>query len=321
MSARTALITGAAGQDGTLLAEWLGSLGYRLVGVVREPTLGERPPSAAIEWVTIDLTDSSAVRALLERCQPDEIYHLAAHHHSSQQNAAAPETKQRVLETNFMATQTLAFALLASGAKSSLVFAASSQMYTATASTTRVSELTPRQPATFYGHVKSWSTELLAQLRTELGLRASTAILFNHESPVRGTQFVSRKIAQAAAAIRCGRPRALEIANTRARVDWGSAADTVRALHLMATAERPHDYVVASGSLHSVQELLEVAFGYCGLEWREHTRVAAERETPALCGDPTLIETTLGWRRTVSFEQMIQQMVEHDLRSLTETAS
>jgi GDPmannose 4,6-dehydratase len=221
------------------------------------------------------------------------------------------------LETNFSITQALAFAVLQAGAKSSLVFAGSSQMYTATGIEDRVNEHTPRRPSTFYGHVKTWSTELLAQLRTDFGLRASTAILFNHESPLRRPQFVSRKIAQAAAAIRAGQAVELEIANVRSRVDWCSATDVVRALHLMATASVANDYVIASGTLHSVEDLLEIAFSHCGLDWRQHTKVQAAREEPALCGDPQLIETTLGWRRRVSFEQLIRGMVEYDLQEVT----
>jgi GDPmannose 4,6-dehydratase len=315
MSAKTALITGATGQDGTLLSEWLLGLGYRVVGVVREAPGSRALRPAGAELISADLCDPLAVRTLLERWQPDEIYHLAAYHHSSQDGASGSPlaARQSMLATNFTCTQVLAFAVLATGAKPSLVFAASSQMYTA-GGDERVSELTPRRPSTFYGHLKSWSADLLAQLRAEFGLRASTAILFNHESPLRGSQFVSRKITQAAAAIRGGRPGGLEILNTCARVDWCSATDVVRALHLMATAPVVRDYVVASGSLHSVEDLLALAFGYCGLDWREHTSVHMAREEPALCGDPRLIESALGWQRSVSFEQLIRAMVDHDLR-------
>jgi GDPmannose 4,6-dehydratase len=318
MPAKTALITGATGQDGTLLSEWLRTQGYRVVGVVRNLAQCHPQRQGGIQLITADLCDQAAVRMLLERWQPDEIYHLAAYHHSSQESASAAQlaARQRMLETNFLATQALAFAILAAGAKPSLVFAASSQMYTAGGGADPISELTPRQPSTFYGHIKSWSTGLLAQLRADFGLRASTAILFNHESPLRRSQFVSRKITRAAAAIRSGRTVELEISNSGARVDWCSATDVVRALHLMAAAPTAGDYVIASGTLHSVADLLATAFGHCGLDWREHTKVHAAREEPALCGDPRLIETTLGWRRLVSFEQLIHGMVDHDLRLL-----
>jgi GDPmannose 4,6-dehydratase len=317
MAAKTALITGAIGQDGSLLSEWLTSSGYRVVGIVREAAQAEARNTHNVELMTADLCDAAVVRNLLDRYQPDEIYHLAAHHHSSEEGASGARlaVKRRMVETNFNITQTLAFAVLDHGAPTSLVFAGSSQMYTATLAGERVNERTVRQPSTFYGHVKSWSAGLLGQLRADLGLRAGTAILFNHESPLRRGQFVSRKITQAAAAIRSGRAVEIEIANVRARVDWCSASDAVRALHLMATASVANDYVIASGILHSVEDLLGTAFGHCGLDWRRYTKVQAAREEPALCGDPASIETTLGWRRLVSFEQLIRQMVDHDLES------
>jgi GDPmannose 4,6-dehydratase len=316
MATRTALITGALGQDGTLLSEHLAAQGYRVIGLVREAAQLVERRQSGVELVTTDLCDRTAVAQLLERCQPDEIYHLAAYHHSAQDNrrGASLAAKRLTLDTNFRITETLAFAILEAGAKSSLVFAGSSQMYTAVGAEDLVNEQTPRRPSTFYGHVKTWGAELLAQLRADLGLRASTAILFNHESPLRGGKFVSRKITQAAAAIRAGQTMELEIGNTGARVDWCSAKDAVRALHLMATAPVARDYVIASGALHSVEDLLQTAFSHCGLDWRKHTKAQVARVDPALCGDPKLIETTLGWRRSVSFEQMIREMVDHDMK-------
>ncbi|MEI8255819.1 MAG: GDP-mannose 4,6-dehydratase [Deltaproteobacteria bacterium] len=319
MTVRTALITGATGQDGTLLGEHLVGLGYRVVGVVRKDA-ATNPAGrvAGVDLVAADLCDHVVVRGLLDRWQPDEIYHLAAFHHSSEDHSAgaSPVTsRQRTLATNFLATQALAFAVLESGAHPALVFAASSQMYTPAGPCDVISESTPRRPSTFYGHVKSWSTDLLAQLRADLGLRASTAILFNHESPLRGAQFVSRKITRAAAAIRSGRAAGLEVLNTRARVDWSSARDVVVALHRMAVSQTPGDHVVASGALHSVEDLLEVAFGHVGLDWRDHTTVRGAHSDNALQGDPRKLETDLGWRRAWTFENMIVEMVEHDLHS------
>lgn len=316
MAGKTALITGALGQDGTLLTEHLLAQGYRVVGVVREPVSLERQPQERVTLLTADLCSRTEVAGLLDRWQPDELYHLAAYHHSSQDDlqGASVAAKQRTVDTNFRITETLAFALLEAGSKSSLVFAGSSQMYTAGQATDPINERTARRPSTFYGHVKMWAADLLARLREDLGLRAGTAILFNHESPLRGTQFVSRKITQAAASIRAGKPVELKLANTAARVDWCSAKDVARALHLMATAPAAGDYVIASGTPHSVEDLLQVAFSHCGLDWRAHTQVTATASTPALCGDPRLIETTLGWRRSITFEHMIQEMVDHDMK-------
>jgi|SRR5579872_598864 len=317
MATRVALITGVLGQDGSLLSEWLVSQGYRVVGVVRTPAQ-TRTPRPRVELVHADLCDPEEVRWLLDSCKPDEIYHLAAFHVSAQEGAGAQlEARRLMLATSFNITQTLAMSLLESGAKSHLVFAGSSQMYTATGAEDRVDETTPRQPSTFYGHAKSWAAQLLAQLRAEFGLRASTAILFNHESPRREARFVSRKITQAAAQIAAGRNTRLELANIQARVDWCSASDVVRALHAMASAREGRDYVIASGTLHSVEELLECAFRRCGLDWRAHVTFQSTRPEASLRGDPALIEATLGWRRSVSFEQLVQDMVDNDVKLLS----
>jgi GDPmannose 4,6-dehydratase len=313
MATKTALVTGATGQDGTLLSEHLLTLGYRVVGVVRR---GGSSIINDVERVEADLSDRAVVRALLDRVSPDEVYHLAAFHHSSQDASVVAQFafREGVLSTGFSATQALALGILEAGARTSLVFAASSQMYTADVWTEVVTESTPRRPSTFYGHVKSWSMELLAQLRADLGLRASTAILFNHESPLRPPQFVSRKITRAAAAAKLGYPVALEVLNTRARVDWSSARDVVVALQRMA--DTPDDYVVASGRLHAVEDLLEIAFRHVGLDWHDHATVRATREENALAGDARKLEGALGWTRAWTFEGMVQDMVEHDLASM-----
>lgn len=323
MAARTALITGALGQDGSLLAELLLSRGYRVVGVIRAgATVPAQGPLTAVEFVATDLADPMAVRALLEQWQPDELYHLAAFHHSSQDNtvSTALAGKDAMLSTNFLATKTLAFALLDLQSACHLVFASSSQMFTAVDMSHEISEQSPRQPATFYGHVKSWSMDLLAFLRGESGLRASSAILFNHESPRRGAQFVSRKITRAAAHAAAGGQPGLELHNIGARVDWSSARDVVLALSLMGRSATPRDYVVASGALHSVRDLLQTAFGHLGLDWMRFARFQEDRATPALVGQARALEATLGWKRAMSFEDMVTEMVDHDLRAWVPTA-
>jgi GDPmannose 4,6-dehydratase len=313
---RTALITGVAGQDGGLLAELLLSKGYRVVGVVRAERLHQqdREPSG-VKLVTVDLTDRKSVLSLLDQEQPHEVYHLAAFHHSSQDNRLSTvlANKEAMLSTNFLATRTLAFALLEMGIECHLVFASSSQMFTPTRMAHEISEASSRSPSTFYGHVKSWSTDLLAHLRAEAGLRASTAILFNHESPRRSPQFVSRKITQAAARAAAGGVAALELNNIGARVDWSSARDAVRALSLMGRSDAPRDLVVASGRLHSIRDLLDAAFRRVGLDWSRYVEYRADSEAPALVGRPEAIEQILGWQRAVSFEGMVAEMVDADL--------
>lgn len=315
-AARTALITGATGQDGTLLAELLDGQGCRVIGVAKQGSgTGSGRQPVPMHLIEADICDPSAVLALLTEWRPDEIYHLAAVHHSTQDSPHHSEVRARMamLDTNFGSTKALAFAVLESGISCHVVFAGSSQMYSAATRCHEIDESSPRNPSTFYGHVKSWSADLLACLRSEHGLCASTAILFNHESPLRRAQFLSRKVSRAAAAASLGRPIPLELLNIGSRADWSSANDIVRAMRLMALSAQPRDYVVASGELRSVRGLLEVAFGHVGLDWREFTIYRLDREEPALFGQPRLLETALGWKRTRSFADTINEMVDHDI--------
>ncbi len=330
MSAReTSLITGALGQDGSLLGEYLLGLGHEVIGIVRERTGASAAAPAGMRLMSADLADEAATRSLLGALRPNAIYHLAAVHHATQELDAncSVDVYRDMLEMNFLATRSLAFSMLETCPQARLVFAASSQMYSAGSTIPgaclEVDESTRRHPQTFYGHSKSWSADLLAFLRRESGLHASSAILFNHESPRRQPQFVTRKIARmAAAAAQAGsRGGKLELMNIGARVDWSSAADVVRALHLMAQADVAEDYVVASGSLHTVRDVLEIAFRHVGLDWREHVAFEQDAPTPALVGRPEKIERVLGWRRQVGFEQMIAEMVDSDLQQFSPDAS
>ena len=317
MAARTAFITGVLGQDGSLLAELLLSRGYRVVGAVKAGSATPRQgPLAEVSFVVADFGDPTAVRRLLETWRPDELYHLAAFHHSSQDNSvsAALAGKSAMVATNFLSTKALAFALAEMQSHCHLVFASSSQMFTATQMDHEIREDSPRQPATFYGHTKSWSMDLLAFLRTESGLRASAAILFNHESPRRGEQFVSRKVSRAAALAAAGRHATLELQNIGARVDWSSARDVVEALSLIGRSADPRDYVVASGTLHSVRDLLQAAFGHVGLDWRRFATFREDRAMPALVGRARALSDALGWKPAMRFEDMVAEMVDHDLR-------
>jgi GDPmannose 4,6-dehydratase len=312
---KTALITGAAGQDGTLLAQHLTGRGYQVIGVVRSGSAGCRWTHGAVQWVEADICEPPIIGGLLSKWRPSEIYHLAALHHSAEDSSHHSElpSRQAMLDTNFGSTKSLAFAVLESKVHCHLVFAASSQMFTAAHSRHVIDEASPRYPSTFYGHTKSWCTDLLAYLRNDARLCASTAILFNHESPLRKPQFVSRKITQAAAAARSGRPIPLDLLNIGSRVDWSGARDVVRAMHLMALSAEPRDYVVATGQLQSVRHLLETAFGHVGLDWRDFTTFRVDQEEPALCGQPRLLEMKLGWKRMHSFADVITEMVDRDV--------
>lgn len=315
MVARTALITGALGQDGVLLAESLLSRGYRVVGVVRAGrSLPIDGPLTEVHFTSIDLCDPIAIRSLLDEWRPNEVYHLAAFHHSSQERSSstASASREEILNVNFLATKSLAFALLEAKADCHLVFASSSQVFTAVDMIHIVNESSPRHPSTFYGHAKSWSMDLLDFLRRESGLRASSVILFNHESTRRSTQFVSRKITRAAAMAACGERVDVQLQNIGSRVDWSSAHDVVHALSLIGQEQAPKDYTVASGQLHSVRQLLEIAFDHVGLDWKRFATFQEERATPALVGETQTLEHLTAWRRAVRFEDMVTEMVDHD---------
>jgi GDPmannose 4,6-dehydratase len=313
---KRALIIGAAGQDGTLLAAHLDTLGYQIVGAVRSGSnITKLPGLNSVRLVEIDIRDASQLGDLIAEFTPDEIYHLAAFHHSAedQSSHAKFHSRQSMVEINFESTKALAFAILASTLPCHLLFAGSSQMFTPNRDQHVISESDRYKPSTFYGHTKMWSADLLALLRQEYGLRASTAILFNHESHLRRPQFVSRKIALAAGAAHFGRPVRLDLLNVGARADWCAAKDVVRALHLIASSHEPRDYVVASGELHSVRSMLEIAFARAGQDWRQFTTFRFDAREHALCGDSRLIEAALGWRRTQSFPDMIAEMVEAEI--------
>ena len=317
MSQKTALITGIWGQDGRLLAGHLLGLGYRVIGVSR-PGRAQFVDAAlpAVHCDFTDITDPVAVRALIETWRPDEIYHLAAFHHSSQENSigAALSSRGAMLATNFLSTKNLAFAMMETRTPAHLVFASSSQMFTAEKAIHEITEDTLRKPSTFYGHTKSWGMDLLAFLRAEHGIRASTAILFNHESPLRGEQFVSRKITRAAAAAKMGSTAKLVLQNIGARVDWSSARDVICALHLLSSDSEGQDCVVASGELHSVGDFVETAFSCLGLDWRSYVEFQDNHEIPALVGKAEKIREALGWAPACSFENMIKEMVNQDMQ-------
>lgn len=315
----TALVTGPLGQDGQLLTPILKEQGYCVVGVSKP---GQQVQCEVADGLTLhvaaDLCQPSVVASLLEEHRPEAIYHLAAAHHSSQDLAAADDIalKQRMLRVNFDAVRTIAFTMLQMRSDAHLVFAASSQMYTARSEQRHISEATPRDPATFYGFTKAWSVDLLGALRTATGLRASSAILFNHESALRSPRFVSRKLTQAAAQAKAGMKPRVKLMNIGALVDWSCARDVVSALWLMARAATPQDYVVASGRLHSVRELADVAFRHVGLDWRDHVSFDMDAPTPALIGNSQRISENLVWRPKSSFESMIKMMVDHDMSAL-----
>jgi GDPmannose 4,6-dehydratase len=311
---RTALVTGIYGQDGSLLAEHLLARGYRVVGVARP----DAPPrnETACDVIAIDLAHPPARWAhdLLGRVAPDEIYCLAACHRSSDPNLRDdPDQQQRMVDVNFAAPLALAHAVLAARSSTSLVLAASSQMYTPTDPPLRVDEQTPFSPTTFYGTLKASAVSAIRFLRDQQGLRGASAILFNHESPRRTPDFVSRRISRAAARIAAGLERELEVVDLASLVDFSSARDVVAGLHVMAATATPVDCVVASGQLHSIEDICRVAFSAVGLDYRDYVR---SQRPPgprsALVGDPSRL-SSLGWSATRSFEDWVREMVARDV--------
>ena len=315
------VITGARGQDGTLLRQLLVSQGHRVLGIVR--TRGGSIDSGAAEDIAVDLCDSTALSRVIAEFRPDQWYHLAACHHSSEQSGD-PGTDSEMVRTNFLSVEILLSLLLKMRPQCRLLVTGSSQMYSRTPGRRiLVDEETTMAPSTFYGQTKTWSRELLHHYRARRGMFASMAILFNHESVLRQPVFLSRKTTQAVARISEGQQTELVIQDADAEVDWSSARDVVNGMRLMLTADQPADFVLASGQARRVADLLEVAFRHAGLEWRTHVRSQSPKTSTTagvLVGNPQKAEQTLGWQRLDSFEDLIREMVTHDRRLLREQA-
>ncbi|HET7600687.1 MAG TPA: GDP-mannose 4,6-dehydratase [Gemmatimonadales bacterium] len=314
-----ALITGITGQDGSYLAELLLSKGYQVFGVVRrtshhsyeriEHLLGK------VEIVPADLLDQHSLTVVLQETRPDEVYNLAA------QSYVPTSWTQPVLTGEFTAlgvTRILeAIRLVHPAAR--FYQASSSEMFgkvTETPQNER-SRFYPRSP---YGVAKVYGHWITVNYRESYGLYAVSGILFNHESPRRGIEFVTRKVTDGVARIKLGLARELRLGNLDAKRDWGYAADYVDAMWRMLQRPEPTDYVVGTGVAHSVRDLVEVAFAHVGLDWRKHVAVDPKFIRPAevdlLLADASKARTELGWAPTVSFEGLIGMMVDADLRRL-----
>jgi GDPmannose 4,6-dehydratase len=307
------VITGAHGQDGTLLRGLLASQGHRLLGIVR--TRDTRVSSGAPGTIAADLCDVAAMSRVIVDFEPDQWYHLAACHHSSEQSGDS-NTDGEMVRTNFLAVEILLSLLLKLRPQCRLLVTGSSQMYSRVPGRRIVvNEETLMAPATFYGQTKMWSRELLYHYRSRRGLFASMAILFNHESVLRPPGFLSRKITQAVAQIAGGKQTDLVIQDVNAEVDWSSARDVVNGMRLMLAADQPADYVLASGQSRRVADMLQIAFSHAGLDWRNHIHSKTPKSSMSagvLVGDPQKAERDLGWQRRDSFEDLLREMVAHD---------
>ncbi len=314
-----ALITGITGQDGSYLADFLLDRGYEVVGMVRRSSSENFERIAHIrDRLTLrqgDLLDLSSLIEVIRDTQPDEVYNLAA------QSFVPTSWAQPALTGEFdgLGVTRLLEAIRTVGIRCKFYQASSSEMFGKVRETPQ-NELTPFHPRSPYGVAKVYGHFITVNYRESYGMYAVSGILFNHESPRRGLEFVSRKVTHGAARIKMGRADKLSMGNPDARRDWGFAGDYVQAMWRMLQQPTPEDYVIATGVSHSVRDLLEVAFGCVGLRWEEHVRGDPDLLRPAevdkLVGNATKAATQLGWKPEVSFEDLIIMMVLEDLRRL-----
>jgi GDPmannose 4,6-dehydratase len=316
-----AFVTGITGQDGQHLAEFLDGQGYEVFGMVK----GQNNPRAEllrdefpfVNLVSGDLADLPSLVSAIEACQPDEVYNLGAI------SFVALSFSQAELTANLTGLGVLrmleAIRMVGGSQNNPIRFyqASSSEMFGKVRETPQT-ELTPFHPRSPYGCAKVFGHDIVVNYRESYGLHASSGILFNHEGPRRGLEFVTRKVTNAAARIKLGLQDDVVLGNLDSKRDWGYAGDYVKAMWLMLQQPEPGDYVVATGETHSIEELVERAFSEVGIEnWRDYVRHDPKFVRPAevdlLIGDPSKAKTVLGWEPEVDFPTLIRMMVTHDL--------
>jgi GDPmannose 4,6-dehydratase len=319
MQTKTALITGITGQDGSYLAEFLLDKGYRVCGIVRRASTEN---NRRIEHLRdrlglfqADLLDQTSIAHLLRKTRPDEIYNLAA------MSFVPTSWQQPVLTAEFTAVGVtrLLDTMRQVCPESRFYQASSSEMFGKVAETPQ-RETTPFYPRSPYGVAKVYGHFITVNYRESYDLYACSGILFNHESPRRGPEFVTRKISQGVARIKRGLARELRLGNLQARRDWGFAGDYVQAMWLMLQQQHPDDYVVGSGQMHSVEKFVQIAFDHVGLDWRNYVVSDPQFYRPAevdvLLSDPSKARRVLNWQPEVSFPRLVTMMVDADLEAL-----
>jgi GDPmannose 4,6-dehydratase len=315
---KSALITGITGQDGSYLAELLLAKGYAVHGMVRRSSTENFERIAHLQdRITLhqaDLNDLASLTTVIQEVRPAEVYNLAA------QSFVPTSWKQPLLTTDVTATGVTRMleAIRLVDPKGVRFYQASSSEMFGQVRQTPQTEATPFWPRSPYGVAKVYSHFITVNYRESYGMFGVSGILFNHESPRRGREFVTRKVTDAAARIKLGLQKELRIGNLDARRDWGFAGDYVRAMWLMLQQPAPDDYVIASGQAHTVRELVEVAFDHVGLDWQKYTvqdpAFIRPAEVDLLLGDPSKARRVLGWQPEVSFEQLVRMMVDADLQ-------
>lgn len=320
---KRALITGITGQDGSYLTELLLEKGYQVFGIVRRSSsfntdridhLYQDPhvPNARLRLFYGDLNDSSSLNTILRNTEPDEIYNLGAQSHVR----VSFDVPEYTGDVTGLGTVRILEAIRETGIQPKFYQASSSELYGRVREVPQT-ESTPFYPRSPYACAKAYAYHITVNYRESYGLFACNGILFNHESERRGETFVSRKITRAATRIKLGLQDKLYLGNLDARRDWGYARDYVEAMWLMLQAEEADDFVIATGENHSVRDFLDETFGYLDLDWKEFVETDPRYYRPAevdiLLGDPSKARRVLGWEPKVSFKELVQIMVDHDL--------
>ncbi|MDO9117840.1 MAG: GDP-mannose 4,6-dehydratase [Nitrospira sp.] len=320
---KKALITGITGQDGSYLAEFLLAKGYEVYGIIRRSSsfntgridpIYEDPhvPNARLKLVYGDLNDASSLNHIIRTIQPDEIYNLGAQSHVR----VSFDIPEYTADVTGLGAIRLLEAIRESGLTPKFYQASSSEMYGKVLEVPQ-RESTPFYPRSPYGAAKVYAYWITVNYREAYNLFACNGILFNHESPRRGETFVTRKITKAAARIKLGIQKDLFLGNLDAKRDWGFAGDYIEAMWLMLQADKPDDYVVATGETHTVKEFLELTFDRLKLDWKQHVKIDAKYYRPTevdlLIGDPAKAARELGWKPKVGFHELVNMMVDADL--------
>jgi GDPmannose 4,6-dehydratase len=321
---KKALITGITGQDGSFLTELLLNKGYEVYGIIRRAStfnteridhIYQDPHESGrrMHLVYGDLNDASSLNKILRDVKPDEIYNLGAQSHVR----VSYDIPEYTAEVGALGTLRLLEAIRETGLHQTRFYQASSSELFGKAREVPQRETTPFYPRSPYAVAKLYAFWITVNYRESYGLFTCNGILFNHESPRRGETFVTRKITRAATAIKLGLQDKLYLGNLDAKRDWGYAGDFVRAMWLMLQQEEPDDYVIATGETYSVRELLDEAFGYLDLDWKEYVEIDPRYFRPAevdlLIGDASKARKKLGWEPKVTFKQLVRMMVDADL--------